>query len=121
MISRFSTKKARQSRNDNFSTLLYQQSDIGSVLAGHQHTRRPDVGPTSSCSSDQRRADVYLARCQLQAVPQVMLAVHPTHSRCLADVRLTWRMSLQHLTIKKSKSSYHKFTQTCNSVIFYFM
>ena len=84
---------------DQFSKLEpYQQFDIGSVLAGHRHTRRADVGvrrrpnvvlligPTSGRRLRRPNVGPTWGRCQLPAVPQCnvsgSLYAQPMLGRC---------------------------------------
>ena len=96
--------------------LPYQQFDIGSVLAGHRHTRRADVGvrrrpdvilligPTSGRRLRRPNVGPTWGRCQLPAVPQCNVSgslnaqpmldrrqadIEPTSGRCWANVRPT--------------------------------
>ena len=84
-------------------------------------TSASDVGPTSSCSSDRRRADVYVGltsarrrpNIYCQHFPNVMPAVIPNaqltnvgpmSGRCQANVE---PMSGQHLTITHPPHKFH--------------
>ena len=98
-------------------------SALGRLQVGNHvgPTSASDVGPTSSCSSDRRRADVYVGLTSArrrpniccQHFPNVMPAVIPNAQltnvgpmwgRCQANVE---PMSGQHLTITHPPHKFH--------------